>query len=394
MLLAHPLNKVHKAVIPTRPSPKPTLNTTMQQCRQLEKSFVQEQTRHLDQSNDKTNASVNEIGNIINESVKDTTATNDDMDYVKTFISTKIEMIDRKTKQINRILDEIQSTNQTFLIEQFVDEHALTTIRLESNNCKKLDESKAIPKLLELEQQLLSIETNCNSMKITFENQKILDANQSGAFNILLGLDPTKPTENTHRSTSETSSFRYQELSQTHNRTVQQNQNLQLSLANTTKALERSNNDNKEMSNKINKLEEQMQTILDLQRRQTENSDYNRSQNSSRNENFDFMKPQHKEYDSNQTTDNTDIHIEPTANGFNESINKKDLGNFAEAIANSMSLLMSKPSKGKASTLLWPKLLSGKHNSNPSGTDLQSWLALFNQTKKSNNVDKGQLLNI
>ena len=148
------------------------------------------------------------------------------------------------------------------------------------------------------------------------------------------------------------------------------------------------------MSNKINKLEEQMQTILDLQRRQTENSEYNRSQNSSRNENFDFMKPQHKEYDSNQTTDNTDIHIEPTANGFNESINKKDLGNFAEAIANSMSLLMSKPSKSKAFTLLWPKLLSGKHNSNPSGTDLQSWLALFNQTKKSNNVDKGQLLNI
>ena len=105
-------------------------------------------------------------------------------------------MIDSKTTKIYHILDEIQSNNQTFLTETFIDEDALNTIRLESNNCRKLHESTAIPKLLELEQQLLALESNCNSMKETFDNQKKLDENQTGAFKVILGLDPNK----THQS--------------------------------------------------------------------------------------------------------------------------------------------------------------------------------------------------
>ena len=70
------------------------------------------------------------------------------------------------------------------------------------------------------------------------------------------------------------------------------------------------------------------------------------------------------------------------------------MGNFADAIATSMSAILSKPSKQKASTLLWPKLFSSRPNANPSGTDLQTWLKIFHQTRMANNNDENQLLNI
>ena len=237
LLEKYPLNKVHKAIMP---SPK-AINTTMQQCRQLENSFVQEPQGQLDQSKtNKTIESVNDNRNITNNSLKEKTTTEDDMDYVQRFINTKIKMNESKTTQMYHILDEIQTNNQTFLAEQFFDEDALTTIRLESNNCRELHESTAIPKLLELEKQLLALESNCNTMKESYDNQKKLDANQTGAFRVILGLDPNTTQQSVHRSDSEASSIRYQQLSQAHNRTVTENQTLQLNLANTTKALERS----------------------------------------------------------------------------------------------------------------------------------------------------------
>ena len=100
-------------------------------------------------------------------------------------------------------------------------------------------------------------------MKETLDNQRKLEERPTGALHkVILGLDPNKTPQSNPKSVSEASSIRYQQLSNQHNKTVTENQQLQLHLATTTKALAKSENDNRNMLEKSNNLELKVQTLL------------------------------------------------------------------------------------------------------------------------------------
>ena len=130
---------------------------------------------------------------------------------------------------------------------------------------------------------------------------------------------------------SEASSIIYQQLSNQHNKTVTENQQLQLHLANTTKALAKSENDNRDMLEKFTNLELKVEKLLNLERRHTEDTEHQRTQSSSTTDHLDFIETPHKEYNFKHTIDNTGIILEPpnnTVDEFNESISKKIFRKF------------------------------------------------------------------
>ena len=201
LIQKYPLDRIYRAIVP---SPKSTNNTGPQ----LENSFVSKQQDILQQSNTIENNKLDGTknhSNIVHESIEDSTTTNNDMDCLQKFIDTKIQLINSKTTKIYRMLDELHSNNKTFLTDTLVDQNALKEMRLETNTCRTLHESIAVPKLLEIKKQLMAIEFNCYSMKKDLDNQRKLEERLTGALHkVILGLDPHKTLQSNTKSMSET----------------------------------------------------------------------------------------------------------------------------------------------------------------------------------------------
>ena len=84
-----------------------------------------------------------------------------------------------------------------------------------------------------------------------------------------------------------------------------ENQQLQLHLATTTKALAKSEDDNRNMLAKFNNLELKVQTLL--QRRHSEDTEpHTRTPSSSTTNHLDFLNTPHKENNFKQPMDNTE----------------------------------------------------------------------------------------